>query len=67
MSGPTATVFGLGGYGRDGLGSGCDPTGAALNEKLDRAWQRGRYVDLPRHLMDENLRRQQDDWRQCVQ
>ncbi|WP_189005308.1 transposase, partial [Deinococcus malanensis] len=41
------------------LGNFCARTSVALKEKLTGAWQRVRYVDLPQHLMDANLRRDQ--------
>ncbi|UQN09530.1 hypothetical protein M1R55_24210 (plasmid) [Deinococcus sp. QL22] len=41
------------------LGNFCARTLRALQEKLSSAWQRVRYIDLPQHLLDANLRRDQ--------
>ena len=37
------------------LGNFCARSISALKSKLVTAWQRVRYVELPRHLMDSNL------------
>ncbi|WP_218921231.1 IS630 family transposase [Deinococcus proteolyticus] len=44
---------------RNVLGNFCAHSVSALKEKLHRAWQRVRYVQLPLHLMNSNLRRYQ--------
>jgi putative transposase len=44
---------------RQVLGNFCARTLTALKEKLIGGWQRVRYLDLPQHLMDANLRRDQ--------
>lgn len=44
---------------RNMLGNFCARSVSALKEKLRRAWQRVRYVRLPHHLMNANLRRNQ--------
>ena len=44
---------------RQVLGNFCARTLTALKQKLIGGWQRVRYLDLPQHLMDANLRRDQ--------
>lgn len=44
---------------RQVLGNFCARTLTALKEKPIGGWQRVRYLDLPQHLMDANLRRDQ--------
>jgi putative transposase len=41
------------------LGNFCARSATMLKEKLLGAWQCVRYIQLPRHLMDSNLRRDQ--------
>lgn len=41
------------------LGNFCARTVEALKDRLVGAWQRVRHLDLPQHLMDANLRRDQ--------
>jgi len=44
---------------RNILGNFCDRTVEGLKKKLVAAWQGIWYLDLPRHLMDANLCRDQ--------
>lgn len=44
---------------RNRLGNFCARSMSVLKERLVTAWQRVRYVELPRRLMDANLRRYQ--------
>ena len=44
---------------RNVLGNFCARSVAVLKAKLVTAWQRVRYIGLPRHLMDSNLCRYQ--------
>ncbi|WP_409996749.1 hypothetical protein [Deinococcus sp. Marseille-Q6407] len=44
---------------RNVLGNFCAHSIRALKKRLVTAWQRVRYIHLPRQLMDANLRRYQ--------